>query len=177
MLADSGCAQVLIGLETPDPKAISGVELKTDWKRRRQDSYKQAVRRIQSRGITVNGCFVLGLDGSGPESFERVFEFVRDTGLYEVQITIMTPFPGTPLYRRLEREGRLLEPNAWDRCTLFDVNFKPDSMTVSDLETGFRSLMARLYDPAFIRERRRTFYDQRWRKRRSILKQKENAEL
>lgn len=158
LLADSGCAQVLIGLETPESAALAGVELKTDWKRRRQESYKTAVRRIQDRGVTVNGCFVLGLDGSGPESFDAVFDFIRDTNLYEAQITVLTPFPGTPLHERLRREGRLPDPAAWESCTLFDVTFRPQRMTIKELETRFRGLMAKVYDPKFLRERRRRFH-------------------
>ena len=76
-------------------------------------------------GIAVNGCFVLGLDGDGPGVFDAVEAFVRESGQFDVQITVMTPFPGTPLYERLRREGRLLEDGAWERCSLFDVNFQP----------------------------------------------------
>lgn len=163
LLADSGCAQVLIGLETPQSGALAGVEMKADWKRRRQDTYKNSIRRIQSHGITVNGCFVLGLDGSGPDSFDAVYDFVRESELYEVQITLMTPFPGTPLHDRLLREGRLPDPAAWDQCTLFDVTFNPKSMARAELESRFRALMARLYEPVSVRERRKRFHAARLR--------------
>jgi radical SAM superfamily enzyme YgiQ (UPF0313 family) len=149
---------VLIGLETPEPTALAGVELKTNWKRRRQDSYAESVREIQKRGITVNGCFVLGLDGSGPDSFDAVLKFIRDINLYEAQITLMTPFPGTPLHDRLLRENRLLDPEAWDQCTLFDVTYRPMAMSVGELESRFRHLMKEVYDPDFVRERRRRFH-------------------
>ena len=72
----------------------------------------------------MNGCFVLGLDDSDLRSFDAVYDFVEDTGLYEVQVTLMTPFPGTPLYQRLLAEGRILREGAWELCTLFDVNFE-----------------------------------------------------
>jgi radical SAM superfamily enzyme YgiQ (UPF0313 family) len=120
--------------------------------------YLEAIRRIQDHGITVNGCFILGLDGTGPESFDRVFEFVRASGLYEVQITLLTPFPGTPLYERLRKEGRLLRENAWELCTLFDVNFRPSNMTVAELESGFRDLVTRLYSAEFTHERRERYH-------------------
>ena len=105
----------------------------------------------------MNGCFVIGLDGHTPEIFDQVFDFVRDSGLYEVQITILTPFPGTPLYDRLEREHRILEPGAWDRCTLFDVNYQPANLTVAELADGFRDLAVRLYSDEFTRFRRSRF--------------------
>ena len=83
-----------------------------------------------------------------------MWNFVKDSGLYEVQITVLTAFPGTPLFDRLKSEGRLLQEDAWERCTLFDVNFQPTHMTVAELESGFRSLGARLYSAEFTRERR-----------------------
>lgn len=182
LLADSGCAQVLIGLETPQSAALTGIEMKADWKRRRQETYMDSIRRIQSHGITVNGCFVLGLDGCEADSFDAVYDFVKESGLYEVQITLMTPFPGTPLHARLLREGRLPDSAAWDHCTLFDVTFNPRSMPRAELEFRFRSLMARLYDPVFIRERRKRFHAERWHGRggprksrtgRSLLSERE----
>ncbi|MBP7949073.1 MAG: B12-binding domain-containing radical SAM protein [Verrucomicrobiales bacterium] len=167
LLKESGCAQILIGLESPTAQGLEGLEHKSNWKRRQLDRYRAAVAAIQDAGITVNGCFVLGLDGSGTTSFEDVFTFVRDTGLYEVQITVMTPFPATPLYHRLQKQGRLLEEGAWEKCTLFDVNFLPDKMSVEELEHGFRELGRRIYDADFIEERRRRFFKRQAELRRS----------
>jgi radical SAM superfamily enzyme YgiQ (UPF0313 family) len=157
LMRDSGCAQILIGLESPSRPALDGLEQRGNWKLKRRDRYAWAIERIHSRGITVNGCFVLGLDHTGPESFDAVCRFVRVLGLYEVQITILTPFPGTPLYERLRAEGRLLHDGAWERCTLFDVNFEPGSMSVSELETKFRQLAEVLYSAPETRARRRRF--------------------
>jgi radical SAM superfamily enzyme YgiQ (UPF0313 family) len=160
LMRDAGCAQVLIGLESPQAEGLHGLETRSGWKERQRDFYMEAVRRIQDHGISVNGCFVLGLDGTGLESFDAVRAFVRDSGLHEVQITVMTPFPGTPLYDRLKREGRLLREDAWELCTLFDVNFVPQRMTVQELEQNFVSLAGDLYGEAETRRRRAAFYRQ-----------------
>ena len=160
LLRDSGCAQVLIGLESTSRAVLDGIEMKTNWKARQRDSYLSAIRRIQDHGISVNGCFVMGLDGSGVDSFAAVRDFVVESGLYEVQVTILTAFPGTPLYARLVREGRLLRPEAWELCTLFDVNYRPDGMTIPELEANFVWLVEQLYSDAATRERRRKFYRQ-----------------
>jgi radical SAM superfamily enzyme YgiQ (UPF0313 family) len=157
LMRESGCAQVLVGFESPVEAGLEGIELRSDWKRKRFPEYREAIAEIQEHGITVNGCFVIGLDGHTPEIFEQVFAFVRDSGLYEVQVTILTPFPGTPLYDRFDREDRLLEPGAWDRCTLFDVNYRPANMTVAELESGFQQLAVRLYSDEFTRWRRGGF--------------------
>ena len=157
LMRDSGCAEVLIGLESPILPGLDGLELKNDWKRRKWPEYKEAVNRIQSHGIRVNGCFILGLDGHTPEIFDAVHEFTEQTELYDVQITYQTPFPGTPLYDRLARDGRLLYPDAWERCTLFDLNYTPDPMSYEELRGGFHSLAERLYAADFTDWRRSQF--------------------
>lgn len=158
LLRESGCEQILIGLESPTAGELDGLEHKANWKRKQLDGYKRAIAAIQDAGITVNGCFVMGLDGADEGSFDQVFDFVRDSGLYEVQITLMTPFPGTPLYQRLERDSRILHPGAWELCTLFDLNFQPLRMSADALERGFRDLLGRLYREDVVRDRRRGFF-------------------
>ena len=157
LMRASGCAQVLIGLESPVEAGLAGLELKGDWKRKRWPQYREAITRIQSRGIRVNGCFVLGLDGHTPEVFDLVLDFARQTELFDVQITIQTPFPGTPLYERLKREDRLLHDGEWERCTLFDINYRPEPMTVDQLREGFHRLAVDLYSDELTKWRRENF--------------------
>ena len=157
LMRESGCVEVLIGLESPDAAALQGVELKSNWKRNQASHYLEAVQRIQRHGIRVNGCFVLGLDGHGPDVFDRVFEFALASELFDVQITVQTPFPGTPLHRRLQREGRLLYDGAWERCTLFDVIYTPLRISAEELRQRFRDLVARLYCDEMTRWRQETF--------------------
>jgi radical SAM superfamily enzyme YgiQ (UPF0313 family) len=154
LMRDSGCAQVLIGFESTSFSALDGLEQRSNWKARQVDRYLEAIDRIQSHGITVNGCFILGLDGTGPDSFGEIRRFVDKSGLYEVQVTVQSAFPGTPLYARLKREGRILQDGAWELCTLFDVNFQPSHMAVSELEAGLRDLAKQLYSKESTEARR-----------------------
>ncbi|MGB0414834.1 MAG: B12-binding domain-containing radical SAM protein [Coraliomargarita sp.] len=168
-LKPAGCAQILIGLESPEGNELEGLELRGNWKRRKRDGYLKAIQRIQDAGVTVNGCFVLGLDTQTIESFEHMWRFIQESGLYEIQITVMTPFPGTPLYARLKQEGRLLQPEAWDTCTLFDINFQPARMSVDDLRSGLIELGEKVYNAEFTERRRRQFFQrQRELKRMAI---------
>ena len=160
LMCEAGCAQLLIGFESPNPRGLEGVELNRNWKRRQVDSYKAAIDRIQSHGIAVIGCFVLGLDGNTVDVFDEIWRFVEESCLFQVQITVMTAFPGTPLYVRLQSEGRLLRETAWETCTLFDVNFTPKQMSVSELEQGLIELGKRLYSEEATRRRTRAFRDQ-----------------
>ena len=157
LMRDSGCKQILIGLESPRKTSLDRIELNANWKLKRVEHYKEAITKIQSYGIIVNGCFVLGLDGDTPEVFEEVHSFVKDSGLYEVQITLMTAFPGTPLYQRLKQERRLIRDGAWNNCTLFDINIEPKNMTAKQLQDGFLWLGKNLYSDEETHERRRLF--------------------
>ncbi len=79
------------------------------------------------------------------------------SGLFDVQITVQTAFPGTPLYTRLKNEGRILRDQAWELCTLFDVNFRPAKMTAAELEAGLRTLGSRIYSDESTQKRREDF--------------------
>jgi radical SAM superfamily enzyme YgiQ (UPF0313 family) len=157
LMRDSGCAQILIGLESPSKSSLNGIETKQNWKAEHAYMYKEAINTIQSPGISVNGCFILGLDDHDPGIFDQVYNFVNDSGLHEVQITILTAFPGTPLYQRLKAENRIIEENAWEKCTLFDINYIPRKMSTDELSQGFKALGARLYSDEFTKSRRKKF--------------------
>ena len=154
LLRESGCRQLLIGLESVSKKSLKGID-SSDWKLARRDRYLEAIEKIQSKGISVNGCFIVGLDGDGPNVFEDIKDFIIESRLIEAQVTVLTPFPGTRLYERLKTEGRLLEEKYWDSCTLFDVNFRPKNMSVTDLENGLIWLFKEIYsEEAFLGRKR-----------------------
>ncbi len=159
-LADSGCAQVLIGFESVNQAPLVSID-QNNWKARRWSRYIESIRKIQSFGISVNGCFILGHDGDDPSVFQKTYEFIQESGLSEVQITLLTPFPGTDLYHRLNREDRLFKETFWDQCTLFDLTFHPKGMSAEQLTTGFRQLMVDLYNPEATWQRKRAFAQQR----------------
>jgi radical SAM superfamily enzyme YgiQ (UPF0313 family) len=150
----------LIGFESPRAADLAGLD-PTDWKRRQAPRLRRVVDTLQSRGVSVNGCFILGLDAHTPDVFPDVLDFVRSSGLAEVQYTVLTPFPGTPLYARLRREGRLLAERFWDRCTLFDVTYVPKRMSVAELEAGLRWLFAETYTRRETEARLQSFVAQR----------------
>jgi radical SAM superfamily enzyme YgiQ (UPF0313 family) len=131
----------------------------TNWKQQQSDKYLDAIEEIQSRGVTVNGCFIVGLDNHTPEIFSQLKEYIDRSGLLEVQLTVLTPFPGTPLYERMKREGRLLKDRYWDRCTLFDVNYHPKKMSVDELESGMRELFQDVYNERQYVRRQRNYME------------------
>jgi len=158
LMAQAGCRQVLIGLESPSAGPLEGVEQRANRKARWAARYADAIHAIQAHGITVNACFILGMDGQTTAVFREVRDFAEAACPFDVQITLLTPFPGTPLYARLEREGRILQPRAWHLCTLFDVNYRPTGMTPQELREGMYWLAGQLYGDEATRRRRKGFF-------------------
>ena len=113
-----------------------------------EDSEAGRFEAIQAAGVAVNGCFIVGCDGETQGSIDSLAAFIQSSKLADVQLTLQTPFPGTALHRRLGREERLLPNRGWSHCTLFDVTYMPDAMSVEELESAFRDLVRQVYSPA-----------------------------
>ncbi len=158
LLAKSGCRQILIGLESVSRQSLDGID-RANWKLKRLDKYADAIKKIQDHGVTVNGCFIVGNDGDDQGVFEALRDFIERSELLEAQVTILTPFPGTALLRRLQAEGRLLYDRIWDKCTLFDLVFQPKQMTPDELVEGHTWLMTQIYNKAQYTRRKRHYVD------------------
>ena len=156
LLASSGCRQILIGLESVNPNSLEGID-RANWKFKKLNKYMDSIKKIQSYGVTVNGCFIVGNDGDDKGIFEALRDFIEKSELLEAQVTILTPFPGTPLLRRLQAEGRLLYERFWDKCTLFDLVFEPKNMTPDELVEGHTWLMQQIYNQEQYTRRKRHY--------------------
>ncbi len=139
-LTQSGCVQMLVGVESMVSRP-AGMGPKLAPLERIMD----ALCAIQEAGVVALGCFVVGCDGETRRSIDQLADFLLTCPLADMQITLQTPFPGTALRRRLERQGRLLPGRGWAYHTLFDVTYRPDSMLVEELEIAFRELIQRVY--------------------------------
>ena len=139
-LAASGCVQVLIGIES-----LVHVYRGFGQKRAAVHRIMAAIEAIQDHGVAVIGCFVIGGDGETAASLAKLTQFIIDSPLADVQVTLQTPFPGSPLRQKLSRAGRLLADRNWSYYTLFDVTFAPDQLSVVELERGFRDLASVVY--------------------------------
>lgn len=147
-LAESGCVQVLVGLESLESRH-DGMGPKGAPLPRMID----AVEAIQAAGVAVIGCFIVGGDGETEASLDRLGSFLEDAPMADVQLTLQTPFPGTALHRRLREQGRLLADRGWSHYTLFDVTYRPDAMSARALESGFRALVGRVFSDGPSRRR------------------------
>lgn len=98
---------------------------------------RERIRRYREHGLAVGAFVILGLDEHGPDSFRRIVDFLRETQVDTAEFNILTPFPGTPLFARLEREGRLLHRD-WGDYHTGSVVFRPKRMSAGRLLRGFR---------------------------------------
>ena len=131
-MALAGCTGVFVGFES-----LNGGNL-TDSRKRTPapEDYARRVEVFHRYGIQVNGSFVLGFDHDRPDVFERTVRWIEANRLECATFHILTPYPGTPLFRQMETEGRILHRD-WDRYDTGHVVFQPKHMSVEELDRGY----------------------------------------
>ena len=137
-LKRSGCFAVLIGFESVSEKSLHAMR-KIANLRIGVAHYGDQIDRIHDHGLVVAGTFIFGNDGDGPDIFEQTVEFVLEAGVDLAHFGLLTPNPGTDLYRRLASEGRLLYTDFPEDYALYDLHtavFRPTMMTPEQLEEG-----------------------------------------
>jgi radical SAM superfamily enzyme YgiQ (UPF0313 family) len=143
LMQKSGCYCVFIGFDSLSEEGLKSIDASL-WKSRYLPMYKSSISRIQSYGIGVQGAFIVGLENDTMETFDRIIDFIVESNMYQSQITIATPLPGTRLRKRLEQEGRLLA-TPWDNYTFSDVNFIHNNLTQQELEEGLLRVYKSIY--------------------------------
>jgi radical SAM superfamily enzyme YgiQ (UPF0313 family) len=137
---------VFVGFETLGPD-----DLQLDAKRGHLGrGYDEAIRRAHDLGIMVNGSFVFGLDGDGPDVFARTVDWAIARGVETATFHIMTPYPGTALHQRLAAEGRIVT-NDWDRYDTRHVVYRPLQLRADELEAGYWRAYCEFYRWSSIR--------------------------
>jgi len=146
-LRRAGCRILYIGFETPNQQSLNAVN-----KPYNAAAYSSAVARIKQHGIAVAGFFMVGMDGDTTETFDDLFSFIHDSRVNLPILNIVVPVPGTALFKRLDREGRLTVNTieGYLKNALFFGSsssrslFRPAQMTVNELEEGMIDLRLRL---------------------------------
>jgi radical SAM superfamily enzyme YgiQ (UPF0313 family) len=131
LMARSGCKGLLLGLETLSAAGL----LETGKRFNDSVDYRQLIGDLHRLGIAVQGCFVFGLDHDTPDVFDATVQLALDAAIDLPRYAVLTPFPGTPLFQRLEAEGRLLSRN-WEEYDGQHVVFQPRRMTTQALAEG-----------------------------------------
>ncbi len=185
--AQSGCKQLFLGLESISQKSIAEVNKAFN----RVDEYLRVIDRIHSHGIAVQTGIVFGFDHDTPEIFEDTIDFLEKAGVQNATFNVLTPFPGTPLFRRMEEEGRIMTRDWRKYNSRDDVVYRPKRMSAAELLAGFRYANDRFYSlPSTVKRLSRSpvqlwwtlplnlAYGYRWRRAaRAVAQQRAAAEV
>jgi len=152
-MVDAGFGSVFLGIETPNPKALIKMKKPQNTSKREENYLFNAVRRIQHKGMRVDGGFILGVDGDDEGAFDAQIDFIRQAGIPNSMVGVLTVLKGTGLHERLRGEGRLAEEttgtvaDAVLNLTSINValNYKPE-MDPETLLEGYRRVITTLYD-------------------------------
>ena len=152
LMAASGCLGVLIGMESLDPANLRAMG--KSWNLT-GGSYADSLARFRKHGLAVYGTFVFGYDNDDADVIRRSVAFAREQKLFLAAFNHLVPFPGTPLYRRLEAEGRLLSPKWWldPEGRVGDVVFQPAKMSPDELQAACLDARRQFYRWSSIFER------------------------
>ena len=150
-MALAGCTGVFIGFESLTDGNLAAARKRTP----KAEDYARRVQMLHDNGIQVNGSFVLGFDEDDRDSFVRLAEWIEENRLECATFHILTPYPGTPLFRQMEGEGRILHRN-WTKYDTANVVFRPKRMSTEELALGYDWMYRRLFSwPSIWRRRPR----------------------
>jgi len=130
--AEVGLRSLFVGFETLSPANLAAQRKFQNMKR----DYAAAIRRLHGLGIMVNGSFVFGMDDDDPSVFARTVDWAVEHGIETATFHVLTPYPGTALYQRIDQQRRLLHRD-WDRYDTRQAVFQPARMTPETLEAGY----------------------------------------
>jgi len=151
MMVKAGFDAVFIGIETPDEQSLTEANKKQNKNR----DLVEVVKTIQRTGLQVQGGFIVGFDSDTPSIFQRQIDFIQKSGIVTAMVGLLQAPPGTPLYERLQREGRLLGQLTGDNVD-GTTNIIP-SMSLETLKEGYKRIMTHIYAPKPYYQRVKTF--------------------
>ncbi|MBW2040197.1 MAG: B12-binding domain-containing radical SAM protein [Deltaproteobacteria bacterium] len=156
LMARAGCHGMFIGFESLSPENLKLMGKRTN----KVEQYETGIKQLHDHGIGVHASFVFGYDYDDTSVFEKFLSFAHRTRIDGAFLPVLTPFPGTKIYQRLKKEGKILTED-WSRYDMATVVFRPKMMTVDELQEGFwwvnkefyslRSMVRRIFQPFAMR--------------------------
>jgi len=144
LMADSGCDTLFIGLESINPKTLKAYNKKQDL----QDIIS-CIREVRDHGIHLHGMFVLGAETDDVQTIRETVDFAQRLAIDTIQIMILTPLPGTPLFDEMKKTGRLLHTD-WSQYDVQHVVYKPRLMSPATLQIETLRAMGRFYSWKYV---------------------------
>ncbi len=141
LMQDTGFKRVFLGIETPVEESLKLTKKAQNTKRDLLDS----IKKIQGYGLEVMGGFIVGFDNDPDDIFELQMNFIRESGIPLAMVGLLSALPDTQLWRRLSKEGRLLDETSGNN-TDCSLNFIP-KMDKEKLVNGYKALLQNIYSP------------------------------
>jgi radical SAM superfamily enzyme YgiQ (UPF0313 family) len=139
LMKESGCTNVYVGFESINPRTLEAYN-----KKQGIDDITHAISSFRENGIRIHGMFVFGSDTDDVETIRSTEKFARKQGIESVQFLILTPLPGTPVYKELSESGRVLHTE-WSKYDAHHTVFRPALMSPSELQRETFKAMAKFY--------------------------------
>jgi radical SAM superfamily enzyme YgiQ (UPF0313 family) len=140
-MKEAGFRRVFLGIETPVEESLKEAQ-----KSQNRGNLLESVKKIQNHGIEVMAGFIVGFDNDPEDIFDRQIEFIRESAIPMAMVGMLNALPDTQLWKRLEKEGRLLGDDASGNNTVATLNFIP-KMDVEKLVSGYKRIMRTIYQP------------------------------
>jgi len=138
--SECGCFSLFLGVESVSRESLTSINKSFN----DVDKFRECFQRIRSHGIRPMVSMMLGLDGDGPESFDATLEFLQENRIPIAYAFIITPGPGTVLFKQYQRDGRLLSTD-WSKYSGEEVIFKPAKIDADTLQKGLWKVFEGFY--------------------------------
>jgi radical SAM superfamily enzyme YgiQ (UPF0313 family) len=138
--SDAGLSMIIVGLESPFQKTLEIIGKKNYHSK----DYKSIIKKIQDYGISVLGYFMFGLDTDKKTIFDDTINFLSEIEIDIAGLCVLTPYPGTPIFEKLELQGRILTKD-WSKYDMNTAVFQPKNMTPEELELGTQRVAKEFY--------------------------------
>jgi radical SAM superfamily enzyme YgiQ (UPF0313 family) len=144
----AGCIAWTTGFESICQASLNGVSKPKN----RVDKYREWITAIRDHGMAINGLFIFGFDHDTPDIFDATIDELKTLAIDAAEFNILTPLPGTPFYKKIVKERRLLTKD-WGRYTQTQVVFKPKHMTPEELYNGTKRVVQNFHEPRTMHQR------------------------
>lgn len=156
LAAESGCTALFIGFESPNQQSLKSVH-----KPHVAKTYKDVVKKLHDYGIFVLGAFIFGFDNEDKTCFQKTIDFIQYCEIDLIQMSVLTPYPGTRLFEKMKQQKRMLHYD-WSKYTCLNVVFKPKKMSVEELQNGLWYSLYEVYRPTnLLRRWSKILFDKR----------------
>ncbi len=149
LMRASGCIGVFFGIESFGAEALQ----EANKRQNRIEYYRQGIEKMHAHGIAVMAGFIAGFDGDTPEDIVTMADRLREIGVDVPFLSVLTPYKGTPLYDKLEAEGKLLKDRGWQFYNGYNVAFQPRAMSAPELLGAHRALWRKAFSPLRVAKR------------------------